>query len=239
MAAHILLVDDDALLRRSLAFSLERAGYRVSTAANAEDALALASRDRPDLFLLDIGLPGMDGLEALRLIQDGIGAPVVFLTARRRELDEVLGLELGADDYIAKPFDTDVLLARVKAALRRTHMEHREQTSGALIVGDLIIDPAAHAVTLGGREVDLTPREFDILHTLALNAGRVLSVDDLLARVWGAEYAGESQVVYVHIRWLREKIEEDPAKPRRIVTVRGVGYRLEAAAQPGGVMGNE
>jgi DNA-binding response OmpR family regulator len=233
MAAHILLVDDDALLRRSLTFSLERAGYRVSTAANAEDALALAGRDRPDLFLLDIGLPGMDGLEALRLIQTGVGAPVVFLTARRRELDEVLGLELGADDYITKPFDTDVLLARVKAALRRTHVEPREpQMTGILVVGDLSIDPAAHTVTLGGREIDLTPREFDILHTLALDAGRVLSVDDLLARVWGAEYAGESQVVYVHIRWLREKIEDDPARPRRIVTVRGVGYKLEAAAEP-------
>ncbi len=239
MAAHILLVDDDALLRRSLAFSLERAGYRVSTAANAEDALALANRDRPDLFLLDIGLPGMDGLQALRLIQAGIGAPVVFLTARRRELDEVLGLELGADDYITKPFDTDVLLARVKVALRRTHVEPREQASGPLVVGDLTVDPAAHAVTLGGRAVDLTPREFDILHTLALNAGHVLSVDDLLASVWGAEYAGESQVVYVHIRWLREKIEEDPARPRRIVTVRGVGYKLEANAVMSDESGNK
>lgn len=228
MAAHILLVDDDALLRRSLAFSLERAGYRVSTAANAEDALAMASRDRPDLFLLDIGLPGMDGLKALHFIQADIGTPVIFLTARRRELDEVLGLEMGADDYITKPFDTDVLLARVKAALRRTHVEPREQTSGTLVVGDLVIEPAAHTVTLNGHEVDLTPREFDILHTLALDAGRVLSVDDLLARVWGAEYAGESQVVYVHIRWLREKIEDDPANPRRIITVRGVGYKLES-----------
>lgn len=230
MTAHVLLVDDDTLLRRSLAFSLERAGYRVSTAANAEDALALASRDRPDLFLLDIGLPGMDGLKALQFIRSDIGAPVIFLTARRRELDEVLGLELGADDYITKPFDTDVLLARVKAILRRSHVDPREQqVGGTLTVGDLVVDPAAHTVILSGHEIDLTPREFDILHTLAFNAGRVLSVDDLLARVWGAEYAGESQVVYVHIRWLREKIEDDPARPRRIITVRGVGYKLEAA----------
>jgi DNA-binding response OmpR family regulator len=228
MGAHILVVDDDTLLRRSLAFSLEKVGDRVSTAASAEDALAMASHDHPDLFLLDIGLPGMDGLQALRFIQADIGAPVIFLTARRRELDEVLGLELGADDYITKPFDTDVLLARVKAALRRVHVESREQqVSSTLVVGDLVIDPAAHTVTLAGREVDLTPREFDLLRALALDAGRVLSVDDLLTRVWGAEYAGESQVVYVHIRWLREKIEEDPARPRRIVTVRGVGYKLE------------
>lgn len=228
MPKHILLVDDDALLRRSLAFSLEQVGYRVSTAANAEDALALARRDRPDLFLLDIGLPGMDGLDAFRAIQIEFDTPVIFLTARRRELDEVLGLELGADDYITKPFDVDVLLARVKVALRHTQPYGVDHESRALTIGDLSIDPAAHIVTLGEREIDLPPREFDLLYALALEAGRVVSVDDLLTRVWGAEYAGESQVVYVHIRWLREKLEEDPHQPQRIVTVRGVGYKLEA-----------
>lgn len=228
MPRHILLVDDDALLRRSLAFSLEQAGYRVSTAANAEDALALARRDRPDLFLLDIGLPGMDGLDAFHAIQIEFGTPVIFLTARRRELDEVLGLELGADDYITKPFDVDVLLARVKVALRHTQPHMVEHESRALTIGALSIDPAAHVVTLGEREIDLPPREFDLLYALALDAGRVVSVDDLLTRVWGAEYAGESQVVYVHIRWLREKLEEDPHQPRLIVTVRSVGYKLEA-----------
>ncbi len=228
-SVHILLVDDDALLRRSLAFNLEQAGYGVTTAASAEDALALVARDRPDLVLLDIGLPGMDGLDALRHFQSRLGVPVIFLTARRRKLDEVLGLELGADDYVTKPFDLDVLLARIKAVLRRS--EHSEASSpteaGPLIVGDLVIDPAAHTVTVGGRLVNLPPREFDLLHVLALEAGRVVSVDDLLARVWGAEYEGESQVVYVHIRWLREKLEEDPHRPRRIITVRGVGYKLE------------
>jgi DNA-binding response OmpR family regulator len=228
MDSHILLVDDDALLRRSLAFNLEQASYRVSTAANAEDALALARRDRPDLVLLDIGLPGMDGLDALRYFQAQVGVPVIFLTARRRELDQVLGLELGADDYITKPFDLDVLLARIKAVLRRS-----ERPTGPvaeptpLTVGDMEIDPAAHTVTLAGRSIELPPREFDLLHTLALEAGRVVSADELLSRVWGAEYEGESQVVYVHIRWLREKLEEDPHNPRRIITVRGVGYKLE------------
>ncbi len=225
---HILLVDDDALLRRSLAFNLEQAGYRVSTAADAEDALALAARDRPDLVLLDIGLPGMDGLEALRHFQARSNVPVIFLTARRRELDEVLGLELGADDYITKPFDLDVLLAHIKAVLRRSR---RPEPSSALepaplSVGDLLIDPAAHTVTVAGRLVDLPPREFDLLHTLASRAGQVVSVDELLAHVWGAEYEGEPQVVYVHIRWLREKLEEHPNDPRRIMTVRGVGYKL-------------
>jgi len=228
LAKHILLVDDDALLRRSLAFNLEKADYAVSTAANAEDALAMAQRTPPDLVLLDISLPGMDGLEALRHFQASVGVPVIFVTARRRELDEVLGLELGADDYITKPFDADVLLAHIKAVLRRSQPSPAFPAQpGPLVVGDLMIDPAAHTATLEGHPLALTPNEFSILHVLALEAGHVISVNDLLARVWGAEYAGESQVVYVHIRWLREKLEHDPNNPRRIVTVRGVGYKLE------------
>jgi DNA-binding response OmpR family regulator len=227
-SARILLVDDDVLLRRSLAFSLERAGYRVEAAANAEDALAVAAREPPDLILLDIGLPGMDGMDALRLFRQRIAAPVIFLTARRRELDEVLGLELGADDYVTKPFDLDVLLARIKAVVRRSgRLPGGVETSGALALGDLTIDVDAHTVTVSGNPVELAPREFGLLHALALQAGRVVSVDDLLAQVWGAEYAGEPQVVYVHIRWLREKLEADPTHPRRLVTVRGVGYKLE------------
>jgi DNA-binding response OmpR family regulator len=216
-SAHILLVDDDALLRRSLVLNLEEAGYRASASATAEDALTLAMRDRPDLVLLDIGLPGMDGLDALRQFQSRIGVPVIFLTARRRELDEVLGLQLGADDYVTKPFDKDVLLARIKTVLRRS----------APVEGDLVIDAAAHSVAVAGQQVELTPLEFDLLHALAESAGQVLSVDDLLNRVWGKEYVGQPQVVYVHIHWLRERLEEDPQNPRRIVTVRGVGYRLE------------
>ena len=152
-----MLVDDDALLRRSLAFNLEQAGYRVSAAGNAEDALALAARDHPDLILLDIGLPGMDGLEALRHFRSRLDAPVVFLTARRRELDEVLGLELGADDYVTKPFDLDVLLARIKAVLRRVESSETAfvQVPGPVVAGDLVLDPGAHTVTLAGRPVEL------------------------------------------------------------------------------------
>ncbi|MFQ5612205.1 MAG: response regulator [Anaerolineae bacterium] len=224
---HILLTDDDALLRRSLAFSLEQAGYRVSTAASAEDALALARRDRPDLVLLDIGLPGMDGLEALRQLQQQVGAPVIFLTARRREVDQVLGLELGADDYVTKPFDPDVLLARIKAVLRRAQRPASPASERVpLTAGDLTVDPAAHTVRVGGRALDLPRREFDLLHALALDAGRVIPTEDLLNRVWGAEFAGEPQVVYVHIRRLRAKLEDDPNRPQRLITVRGVGYKL-------------
>jgi DNA-binding response OmpR family regulator len=227
MSKHILVVDDDALMRRSLAFNLQQAGYQASTAGTAEDALALARRLPPDLVLLDIGLPGMDGLEALRQFKDQLSVPVIFVTARRRELDEVVGLELGADDYITKPFDVDVLLAHIKAVLRRVQQPALPPETGAsLQVGELVIDPPAHIVSLGGRVVDLSPREFDLLHALALEPGRVFSVGDLLARVWGAEFAGQPQVVYVHIRWLREKLESNPNQPEMIQTVRGVGYKL-------------
>jgi len=227
MAKQILVVDDDALLRRSLSLQLEQAGYRVSPAENAEDALAIAQRGRPDLILLDIGLPGMDGLEAMRHFQKEMDVPIIFVTARRRELDTILGLELGADDYITKPFNPDVLLAHVKAVLRRAVRQTTTPPGeDALTVGDMAIDPAAHTTTVAGKEISLTAREFDLLHTLALEAGRILSIDDLVRRVWGAEYIGEPQVVYVHIRWLREKIESNPNNPQRIINVRGVGYKL-------------
>jgi DNA-binding response OmpR family regulator len=228
LSPRVLLVDDDALLRRSLTFNLEQAGYEVMAASNAEDGLSLAARGAPDLVLLDIGLPGMDGLDALPHFRQRFGSPVIFLTARRRELDEVLGLELGADDYITKPFDLDVLLAHIKAVLRRGHPQQVLEPPGPapISVGDLAIDPVAHTVTVGERPIILPPREFDLLYTLAQQPGRVMAVDDLIARVWGPEYEGESQVVYVHVRWLREKIEQNPNNPQRIITVRGVGYKL-------------
>jgi len=228
MQKHILVVDDDALMRRSVAYNLEQAGYRANSAASAEDALAFSKRDKPDLILLDIGLPGMDGLDALRSFKAEMNVPIIFVTARRRELDEILGLELGADDYITKPFDMSLLLAHVKAMLRRTVNEVSASSShgDVIVVGDLSLDPQAHIVTISGQPLELTRREFDMLHTLMLHAGQVISMHDLLSSVWGAEYVGEPQVVYVHIRWLREKIEANPEKPERIVTMRGVGYKL-------------
>jgi DNA-binding response OmpR family regulator len=233
MAKHILLVDDDVLLRRSLSFNLEQAGYHTTTAASAEDALDIVRITPPDLILLDIGLPGMDGLDALRNFQQSVQAyhhidiPIIFLTARRRELDQALGLELGADDYVTKPFALNVLLARIKAVLRRVERSTPAAAPQLLEVGDLVIDPAAHVVILAGQPLELSPLEFSLLHVLAMEAGHVVAVDELLSRVWGAEYSGESQVVYVHIRWLREKLEADPQHPQRIITVRGVGYKLE------------
>ncbi|MFZ0547253.1 MAG: response regulator transcription factor [Candidatus Promineifilaceae bacterium] len=227
MSSHIVLVDDDALMRRSLAFNLEQAGYRTSSAETAEDALTLARQDPPDLVLLDINLPGMDGLEALRNFKDAASVPVIFLTARRRELDEVLGLELGADDYVTKPFNIDVLLARIKVALRKfAKLTADSRKVEKISCGDLVIDTLAHTLTIGGKPVDLAPREFDLLFALALQPNQVVPTDQLLAQVWGSDFMGEPQVVYVHIRWLRKKIEDDPSHPRRILTVHGIGYKL-------------
>ena len=228
MAKNILLVDDDALLRRSLTFNLDQSGYSVRAAANAEDAIAMAEQQAPDLILLDINLPGMDGLDALRKLHNEMKLPVIMLTARRRELDEVLGLELGADDYVTKPFDFNVLLAHIKAVLRRTQqVDETQPKTRALQVGGLQIDPLAHTAAIKGRNLELSPREFDLLYTLARSAGQVIASDDLITRVWGAEFIGQPQVVYVHIRWLREKLEENPNQPQRIITVRGVGYKYQ------------
>jgi DNA-binding response OmpR family regulator len=233
MAKEILLIDDDALLRRSLAFNLQQAGYKTRTAASAEDGLAMIEQDKPDLVLLDINLPGMDGLDALKRIRNQLHIPVVMLTARRRELDEVLGLELGADDYVTKPFDFNVLLAHVKAVLRRSQIANdgKPSPTETIAIGNLSIDPDAHVVFFKGKELNLSPREFDLLYTLARSPNQVLSMDELLTRVWGAEFVGQPQVVYVHIRWLREKLEEDPNKPQHILTIRGVGYKFQPKAE--------
>jgi len=227
MAKRILIVDDDELLRRSLAFNLEQAGFEVNTAARAEDALEMVRLSAPDLVILDIGLPGMDGLDALRQFKRQFEVPVIFLTARRRELDEVVGLELGADDYVTKPFDVDVLVARIKAVLRRgTNPTLPAPDQSVLVVGDIEIDARAHSISVAGEQIDLAPREFDLLYTFISEPNKVITVEDLLARVWGAEYIGQPQVVYVHVRWLREKIEQAPNQPQRILTVRGKGYKF-------------
>lgn len=228
MPGSILLIDDDKLMRRSLAFNLQQAGYSASTAADAETGIEMIRQHRPDLVILDIGLPGMDGLDALKVIRDQMGVPVILLTARRRGVDEILGLELGADDYVTKPFEFDVLQARVKAVIRRTAgLKELAEPEGAITQGNLSIDPIGHQVMLGGEPVNLSPREFDLLYLLVLNAGKVLSTDDILNRVWGAEFDGQPQVVYVHIRWLREKLGDTRASAPMIQTVRGVGYKFK------------
>jgi DNA-binding response OmpR family regulator len=227
MPGLILLIDDDKLMRRSLAFNLQQAGYSAVTAADAETGIEMIKQHRPDLVFLDIGLPGMDGLDALKIIRDQMGVPVILLTARRRGVDEILGLELGADDYVTKPFDFDILQARVKVVMRRSAGQ-KELAGPESVVnqGGISIDPAAHQVTLAGQPVNLSPKEFDLLHLLVSNAGKVLPTDDILSRVWGAEFEGQPQVVYVHIRWLREKLGDDKKDHPLIQTVRGVGYKF-------------
>ena len=231
MKKKILLVDDDALMRRSLAFNLQNAGFEQLTAGSAEEGLQIASNEKPDLVILDIGLPGMDGMEALKKIQTEIGSPVIFLTARRREIDQVLGLELGADDYVTKPFDFDVLLARIRAVLRRTQApvvsEKEKALNQKISAGDIQIDLGAHTVHIDGKIVDLSPIEFDLLCALVGSAGKLVTSEQLLDRVWGAEYEGEPQVVYVHINNLRRRIEKDVHNPLRIITIPRLGYKLE------------
>jgi DNA-binding response OmpR family regulator len=228
MNRKIILIEDDALMRRSLAYNLEQAGYQIITAANAEDGLTVIQHSPPDLVILDIGLPEMDGLEAIKRIKQGFRIPVIFVTARRRNLDEVVGLEMGADDYVTKPFDVDVLLAHIKAVLRRYEntAEHQKPIQlNSITLGDLTVDPVNHSASLRGIPIILSPREFNLLYLLISEPNRLFTTNELLAQIWGAEFLGEPQVVYVHIRWLREKIEKNPSHPTRILTIRGVGYK--------------
>lgn len=231
MPGKILLVDDDAFLRRTLSLHLEQAGYRVSTASAAEQALVEAAQFSPDLIVLDIGLPGMDGFDAIQRFKEITKAPIIFLTARRRNMDQILGLQMGADDYITKPFDIDVLLARVHTVLRRVAPPAPPPISKPdLEIGRLRISPAAHTVYLHQTALQLTPKEFDLLYALASQADQVVSINNLLLQIWGAEFEGQPQVLYVHLRALRQKVEKDPARPQRIVSVRGVGYKLVSEA---------
>ncbi len=243
--ATILVVEDEPTLIDTLEYNLTRQGYGVSTAADGFKALELARSLRPDLIVLDVMLPGLDGFEICRILRQEMNVPILMLTARDDEIDKVVGLEVGADDYLTKPFSMRELMARVKAHLRRVRMireemegeetaagslptaDDRRPTGTGLIFGSLRIDPDRHEVVNGGEVLQLKPKEFELLHFLARNRGMALSRDLILERVWEWDFDGGSRTVDVHVRWLREKIEEDPANPRRIVTVRGVGYRFE------------
>lgn len=222
----ILVVDDDQLLRRSLKYRLDHEGYAVTTADAGEQALSFARRDRPDLVLLDIGLPDRDGLEVARTLQREIDVPIILLTGRRQETDIVIGLELGAEDYVTKPFGMRELLARIRTVLRRTSRPPSAPENDQISVSDISLDIKAHEVFVRGQKIDLPPKEFELLRLLLANSGSVLTTEYLLDAVWGEEFAGAAQVLYVHIGWLREAVEPDPRHPCRIVTVRGVGYKL-------------
>lgn len=240
MSATVLVVEDEASLLETIEYNLQQQGYQILTARDGYTAIELSRSHKLDLILLDIMLPGLDGFEVCRLLRQEIRTPIIMLTARTDEIDQIVGLELGADDYLTKPFSMRALLARVRAHLRRERLLYEEvqasnhQTplpsapaGNVLIFGDLSINVDAREVICRGEPVHLKPMEFDLLVFLARNHGRVLSRDELLAEVWGWHDAGDSRTVDVHIRWLREKIEQNPGTPTRIVTIRSIGYRFE------------
>lgn len=228
MAYKILVVDDEESIVRLVTFNLEKEGFNTLKAYDGEKALDVIRREKPDLIVLDIMLPGLDGYEVCRrLRQEGLFIPVIMLTARDQEIDTVLGLELGADDYVTKPFSPRELVARIKAVLRRTAADKGDSRHGIIKAGKLVIDPSRYEVTAGGRPVELTPKEFELLEFMARNAGRVMSRDKLLDHLWGYTYAGDTRIVDVHVSHLREKIEDNPKKPVYIKTVRGVGYKFK------------
>ncbi len=227
----ILVVEDEENLLRPLRYNLQREGYRVVEAEDGHTALSVAEEASPDLVILDIMLPKLDGFEVCRILRQRTEVPILMLTAKGEEVDRVVGLELGSDDYVTKPFSMRELMARIKAVLRRSRSQGSLGRGGGekeLSSGDLFIDMARHVATKDGAPLGLAPREFDLLSLLVASKGRVLSREEILRRVWGYGYIGDSRTVDVHIRWLRSKIEVDPSAPQRIITVRGVGYRFEA-----------
>jgi DNA-binding response OmpR family regulator len=226
--ATIMLVDDEESIQKLLTYPLQREGYRVVQARDGEEALKRFSEQPVDLVVLDVMLPRVDGLEVCRRLRTGSAVPIIMLTARDDEVDKVLGLELGADDYITKPFSIREFRSRIRAVLRRATLvaERREQSRGAIVADGLVIDPAKRTVTVAGEQAQLTYVEFEVLHTLALHPGRVYTRHALLEAVWGDSAYREPRTIDVHIRHLREKVEPDPREPVYIFTVRGVGYRF-------------
>ncbi len=220
----ILIVEDDETLQQTLAYNLEIEGYTVFMAADGQTGLELARAQEPDLIILDVMLPKLDGLSVCRILNRELDTPIIMLTARSGEVDKIIGLDSGADDYITKPFSLGEFLARVRAALRR---KPKPAVSDRLQAGDLILDLVGRRAYRGEQELNLSHKEFDLLAELMRNQGMVLSRDLLLAKVWGYDYYGQSRTVDVHIRWLREKVEEKPSKPERITTIRSIGYRFE------------
>lgn len=235
MAEKILIVDDEVSLQETLSYKLRKEGYEVEVAGDGLTALELARTTNPDLVILDVMLPGMDGFEVCRTLRQETNTPVLMLTARDDEIDRVVGLEVGADDYLPKPFSVRELIARVKALLRRVRLIREEMGTAAqeasqpkvMIFDNLEIDLTRREVRLDGEVIPCKPKEYELLTFMGQHKGRVLTRELILERVWGWGFVGDSRTVDVHIRWLREKIEPIPEKPQRIITVRGAGYRFE------------
>lgn len=227
MADKVLIIDDEEHIVELIKYNLETNGFQTFEAFNGVDGLKMAKEENPDLILLDLMLPGIDGLEVCKRLRSDDklkNIPIIMLTAKSEEIDKILGLELGADDYITKPFSVRELSARIKAVLRR--INPLEETNDKFTYSDVEIDYSKHEVKKAGEKVDLTLKEFELLDILIKNKGKVLTRDLLLDKIWGYEYVGETRTVDVHIRHLRQKLEEDDKKPKYIETVRGIGYRF-------------
>jgi DNA-binding response OmpR family regulator len=222
----ILVVDDEPVIMESLAYSLRREGYEVSVSPNGLEALEVFDRIKPDLVVLDIMLPGIDGLEVCRRLRAHSTVPIIMLTARSDEVDKILGLEIGADDYLPKPFSFRELLARIRSLMRRVALDTQTDDQTMLRIGGLTMDQVARRVQKNQQDTQLSAREFDLLFFLMNQAGRACSRQELLNQVWGEEWSGDPRTLEVHIRWLRLKIEDDPTNPIYIQTVRGYGYRF-------------
>lgn len=229
----ILVVEDEPTLQETLTYNLTKQGYTVEAVGDGQSAVDVAKMIKPDLIVLDIMLPVMDGFEVCRIVRQEMNVPILMLTARDDEIDRVIGLEMGADDYLTKPFSMREFLARVKAHLRRVRLLREEKepepikTVDKLVFGNLTLDLSRREAILDGKPLPLKPKEYDLFLFFAQHRGQVLSRDFILERVWGWDFTGGSRTVDVHVRWLREKIEKSPAMPIRIVTVRGAGYRFE------------
>ena len=223
----ILVVDDEQSYRDALAVSLRREGFLVQVAADGLEAIERFETYRPALVLLDVMLPRMSGIDVCRELRAKSRVPIIMLTARDAEIDTVVGLEVGADDYVTKPFRLRELVARIRAALRRAPGEEEDSNAEVVEVADVRLDPIRHEVSVRGEPVQLALKEFDLLELLLVNAGRVLTRDTLMDRVWGPSYVGDTKTLDVHIKRLRAKIEENPSAPTRITTIRGLGYRYE------------
>lgn len=224
--ALILLVDDEQLITDSLVYSLKREGFDVIAVADGLSAIKATQEHKPDLIVLDLMLPDISGFEVCRRLRTFTTTPVIMLTAKGEEIDRVLGLEVGADDYLAKPFSFRELLARIQAMLRRVQLDRQQNLPQPMSMRQLSLDPIARRVHKGENELQLSAREFDLLALLMKNAGRAMSREELIKQVWGDDWVGDPRTLDVHIRWLRMKIEEDPATPKYIQTVRGFGYRF-------------
>jgi two-component system, OmpR family, KDP operon response regulator KdpE len=223
--ARILVVDDEVEIMRALQRSLTAFGYEVFTASSGEEALVEVARHRPDLILLDLGLPGMSGLEVCKRVREQSNLPIIVLSVKDTERDKVLALDLGADDYVSKPFGMNEVLARVRVALRHT-AQVQSGTEPIFIIGPLRVDFAQRNVQVSGKDIKLTPTEYDLLKALIKNNGKIMTRQMLLSQVWGTGYGAEAHYLHVYVGQLRRKIEPDPAHPRFILTVSGVGYRF-------------